>query len=705
MKRFLGIILLSILIFSVISATATTLKAQDEAQYKWVFMVYLDADNNLEGAGISDLNEMELAGSTNEVAIIVMIDRTPGYDTSNDDWTDTRIYLVKFDTDPTEINSELLVDLGEKNMGDPNTVIEFAQYVHENFPAEHYALVFWDHGNAWRRDSSGAVTKGVCWDDTNGSDYLTDQEILQALQAINDMGMHLDIVGFDVCLLGQAEIAYDIGLFGYADILVASQEYEPWDGWYYTPFLQNLTFNPDMSPEELASRIVDAFGQFYESIYPIDWATLAAINLSAYMNDVVPNINALGRILTFSVYYEPDTAKTIYNTWKATDRMGEGEFPDLYNFSENILAASGWSSDYDPRPIAQDLIYALENATINYWHSTGHPGAHGLSIYIPPSTDDYLKERYWYYQQTYMPQYTWWGLFLDYYFWRLEPPTEELKIIAATPAFVEKGSSDYAFIQILFGGTSIDPDVLSVTLLYPDGNSTTLTATKLSPGVYVIELPGIESYSTVLLKIDASYWFLDTSSSAAIKVSEIVEKIATLNDEVILSLATLHGILQNVEYEVGEIRGDTLTLLTQLGTISVKLSEIDAKIKSINGNIVTISTKVGDIKTSLDALSPVITKISDDVVQIQTSLGTITGYIESIDGDVATIKTDVGTIKANVDTLSLQVPGLVNTVSNISDTVENVNGLSGKSVTLLYVVIILLIIALILQVVYFFIKK
>jgi len=368
----------SILVFSILPVAATPLETQNETQYKWVFMVYLDADNNLEGAGISDFNEMELAGSTDEVAIIVIMDRTPGYDTSNGDWTGTRIYLVKFDTDPVEINSELLVDLGEKNMGDPNTVIEFAQYVYENFPAEHYALVFWDHGNAWRRDGSGIATKGVCWDDTDGNDYLTDQEILQALQAINDMGMHLDIVGFDVCLLRQAEIAYDVGLFGYADTFVASQDYEPWDGWYYAPFLQNLTFNPDMTPEELASRIVDAFGEFYGSIYPIDWATLVAINLSVYMNEVVPNINALGRILTFSVYFEPDTAKTIYNAWKATDRMGEGEFPDIYNFSEDR-----WDPNYDPRPIAQDIIYALENATINYWHSTGHPGAHGLSIYIP----------------------------------------------------------------------------------------------------------------------------------------------------------------------------------------------------------------------------------------------------------------------------------------------------------------------------------
>jgi len=51
--------------------------------YKWTIMVYMDADNNLEDAGISDFNEMEVAGSTQDVAILVLMDRIPGYDSTN----------------------------------------------------------------------------------------------------------------------------------------------------------------------------------------------------------------------------------------------------------------------------------------------------------------------------------------------------------------------------------------------------------------------------------------------------------------------------------------------------------------------------------------------------------------------------------------------------------------------------------------------
>ncbi|MCD6157200.1 MAG: hypothetical protein J7J27_02440 [Euryarchaeota archaeon] len=708
LARLFAVAIVVMLVLSIVPAqvSAITEGKQANAKYKWVFMVYLDADNNLEGAGISDFNEMEMAGSTDDVAIVVMMDRTPGYDTSNGDWTDTRVYLVQFDTDPENISSQLLVDLGERNMGDPNTVLEFVTYVHEHLPSEHYALVFWDHGNAWRRAGPGSPNyKGVCWDDTNGSDYLTEQEIVQVLTEIRDMGIHLDIVGFDVCLLGQAEILYDIGLIGVADVFVASQEYEPWDGWYYTPFLQALTMNPDMSAEELASKIVDAYGEFYTNIVKIDYATLAAFNISTFMTQVVPQIDALGRVLTYSVYYAPDTAGVVHDVWSVTDRMGEGEFPDLYNFSQNILADNRWNPNYDPRPVAQDLINALENATINYWHGPDHPGSHGISIYIPASTDAYLEERYWYLEQTALPNDTWWGWFLDYYFWRLEPPTKSLKIIPAAPAFINKGSKGYAFIEVLFGGTKIDPDGLRVSILYPDGTSVSLSATRLSPGVYVVEVPPVDEDTTIMMLVDASYWFLDATASAAVKVSEISSQISSLEDQ----LGSVSQTVNKVSDVTYEIAGAVIAIRTAVGTVLTTLDSLNAKIAKIQGDVVYINTSIGTLKTSLDSLNTKITTVGDNVVEIKTSLGTIKGTIESIDGNVVTIKTDLGTIKTTVDKIDDKAGSIQSTLGSVKDTVSSisdkvgsveskVSSLQGAAVWY-YIIAVLVIIAIVLQIV------
>jgi len=44
-------------------------------QAKWPFMVYMAGDNNLDGAALRDIAEMAKVGSTNDVHILVQLDR------------------------------------------------------------------------------------------------------------------------------------------------------------------------------------------------------------------------------------------------------------------------------------------------------------------------------------------------------------------------------------------------------------------------------------------------------------------------------------------------------------------------------------------------------------------------------------------------------------------------------------------------------
>jgi len=446
----------------------------------------------------------------------------------------------------------------------------------------------------------------------------------------------------------------------------------------------------------------------------LDYPTLAAFNLTSFVDEVVPQIDALGRVFTYSVYYVPETAGVIHDVWSGTDRMGDGEFPDLYNFSENILSENRWDSDYDPRPIAQNLINALEDTIIAYWHGPGHPGAHGLSIYIPPSTDDYLTERYWYFEQTLLPVYTWWGLFLDYYFWRLQPPTEELTIVPATPAFVNKDKEGYAFVGIRYGGTMIDPDYISVTLVYPNGSQEPLEVVKASdtlPGVYVVKIPAISEDTTVMLLIEVSYWFLDSTTSAAVKVTEISSEISNMG----LYLGSITKSLEKMSDETYKIFGSLLAIQTAVGTILTTLDSLHAQIEKISDNIVYIKTDIGTIKTTLDSLNTEITNVGNNVVEIKTSLGTIKGTIESIDGNVVTIKTDLGTVKTTVDNIKgtvSDIKGETGTIASdvseikesVSDVSENVSSILDATVWY-YIIAVLLIISIILQIVILVRKK
>ena len=120
------------------------------APAKWTYMVYMSADNNLEDEGILNLNQMEAVGSGGGLEIVAQFDRSPDYDTTNGNWTDTRRFYVTQDSDPAIINSQMLQDMGEVDMGRMESLRDFIVWAVGNYTAERYYLDVWGHGGGWR---------------------------------------------------------------------------------------------------------------------------------------------------------------------------------------------------------------------------------------------------------------------------------------------------------------------------------------------------------------------------------------------------------------------------------------------------------------------------------------------------------------------------------------------------------------------------
>jgi len=118
------------------------------ADADWTFMVYLDGDNDLEGAAINDFLEMAAVGSDANVNIVVQFDRIGGYDSSYGDWETCKRFYVTSGMTPTA--AEQVEDVGEANMGDPAALTDFINWVADNYPANNYAVVLWNHGAGWR---------------------------------------------------------------------------------------------------------------------------------------------------------------------------------------------------------------------------------------------------------------------------------------------------------------------------------------------------------------------------------------------------------------------------------------------------------------------------------------------------------------------------------------------------------------------------
>lgn len=344
---------------------------------QWTFMVYLDGDNDLESAAIDDFLEMSSVGTSQNVAIVALFDRWNGTgsyydDTSYGDWTDTNLFNITSGLTPYASNA--LENWGEKNMGDPQTLVDFVLYCVDNFTADHFALILWDHGGGYF---------GACWDEDNGEDNLELSEIRWALEKIyNDTGIKIDLLGFDACLMGDIEVAYC--LRDYVDYVVFSQEYEPGDGWPYDDILSSLDSDPFMSASSLASIIVDKYINYYD-LYNVENATMSAVNVSYIVRYTYAAINSVaGYLLRYYNTYESDiiyamnNAELFYYEWQK-------DLKHFFTILRNRVSDSKLISLLD------EAISELENAVIDYGHLSLHPNAYGLSAYI---YDQYFSTYY-----------------------------------------------------------------------------------------------------------------------------------------------------------------------------------------------------------------------------------------------------------------------------------------------------------------------
>jgi hypothetical protein len=358
----------------------------DTTVVSWTFMVYQDGDNNLEGAALVDFMEMSGVGSTASVDIVVQLDRIPGESTSYDDWTGTRRYYVAAGVEPRITNG---IDLGEANMGDPETFKNFVRWAKAAYPANHYAVIVWNHGAGWERPEPGEETSdpsgmdGVAYDDTD-NDHLTMPELDNALNSLTGTGSTpIDLLGFDACLMAMIEV--DNQVRPYAGVRVGSEAVEPGSGWDYDATLTGLTANPGWTASQLGTRIVD---DYYTSI--TDEHTQSAVNLgSSYdtLNTAVHNFaNAL---ISNGPYYRTELAATRAASTEFVHHHAGGEstdYIDLWDFAFTV-DIQHLNAEVDAAALA--VQSAVVGARIHEHHGPFYSWVHGTSIYFPDTLGEY----------------------------------------------------------------------------------------------------------------------------------------------------------------------------------------------------------------------------------------------------------------------------------------------------------------------------
>lgn len=384
-------------------------------QRPWTILVYMAGDNGkvfstsagpmrlmaeMTSTGYKDLWKMGQVGTTDVCAVTCLFDTLQGS------------YVIEVRKGNGMANS-LVQPLGELNTGDPQNLRNFIIRSVTDYPAEHYALIFWNHGLGWldvdiyagvrsalagaahqpvfrsttRRMSGGEKTRPIAFDDSS-KDFLDTQDIRWALSdAISVTGRRIDLIGMDACLMAMVEGARELAPF--TDYFVASQEVEPMEGWPYAAILKAINAKPQSRPRELAELIVDEYAKSYEG----KTRSATTVTQSAIDTARTGLTEVLAKELVDALLADPAPLLRSM-TQRAVDQslvFQDRNYRDLGSFAAALVSEATWNIHRNAKrvkAVAEALHDHLESRgpdapVLRVGFLPSYAEATGLSVFLP----------------------------------------------------------------------------------------------------------------------------------------------------------------------------------------------------------------------------------------------------------------------------------------------------------------------------------
>ena len=338
-------------------------------QKRYTLMIYMTGSNleSQKGRATFDILEMLDSGLSFEDVNLIL------YTGGSQTWKSNIPSAYNSVIDLSLDSSEYVVASTESNadMGAAETLSTFINFTTQYYPAEHYSLIFWDHG--------GGPLWGYGSDELFNADSLLLSEMKTAMDdTIFAKSAKLDFVGFDACLMGSYEV---MALWStYADYFIASEELEPGDGWDYH-FLSVL--NDTTDPEEIGIAIVDSFHDYYdklrtETYNPDITLSLTDLSMVSKTSAALESLfKKMANGLKTGDYSEIQKSRASAKNFGVVETRSSGfyyyDLVDLKDFVEQV-------SDLYPAE-ASSVLGCLDDLVV--WQTASVEHAGGVSIYYP----------------------------------------------------------------------------------------------------------------------------------------------------------------------------------------------------------------------------------------------------------------------------------------------------------------------------------
>lgn len=352
-KQCLVILLSALVLFAGFFYLETTRPAD------FVLMVYM-VGSDLESTyniATEDIRSMMTEGSSSRVDIVVQAGGSSRWRMIEiEEERINRLYIRKDKVETLQV-------LNNQNMSDPGVLTDFITYTVENFPAQRYGIILWNHG-------SGSVY-GFGNDELYNYEAMPVSNLALAFeQAKAATGVTFELIGFDCCLMGTLETA--VAMAPYGEFMVASQEIVPGNGFHYPSLISALKADPDQSAEALGNVIVDGFVKDLEGHKRAQSLTLSVIDLvkslrvAELLEEWIEEQDYDWASLSLARHYTQSYGgRTAYE--------GYSDMADLGSFI----------SQFEDHPKTAPMLEAIQEAVPRLHVGQARSGSTGFSIYFP----------------------------------------------------------------------------------------------------------------------------------------------------------------------------------------------------------------------------------------------------------------------------------------------------------------------------------